>query len=162
TFAALVPAQMFLRVAPDGVSLREGWHRHGRRALALSWTLLFPLVHFIYFKRNWHAGQYVTGCPTLTQLRRIVAGLFGAISTDFAGTGLALAILAQVITQRQEGSSNGPSRTRWRLATWFTELLHAYRAALGAGALLVLGGVALYLPMDAISGRYTIPAVWGL
>jgi hypothetical protein len=28
--------------------------------------------------------------------------------------------------------------------------------------LLVLGGIAVYLPIPAMSGRYTMPAVWGL
>src|SRR5262249_42869981 len=32
TFAALVPVQLFLRLAPDRLPLREGWRRHGRRA----------------------------------------------------------------------------------------------------------------------------------
>src|SRR5262249_22933420 len=32
----------------------------------------------------------------------------------------------------------------------------------GGGALWGAGGAALSLPMDAVSGRYTMPAVWGL
>jgi hypothetical protein len=147
TFAALVPAQMFLRLAPDRMSLREGWRRHGRRALLLGLTLLAPLAHFVYFKLHWHPGQYATDGASLAQFRRSLAGLFGAISGDFVGPGLALAVVAQVVALRRRG-----------LAAW----IGSHRAALGAGALLVAGGVVLYLPVGGMSGRYAMPAVWGL
>ena len=41
-------------------------------------------------------------------------------------------------------------------------MLAEHRAAIAAGLLLAVGGVAVYLPMEAISGRYTMPAVWGV
>jgi hypothetical protein len=147
TFAALVPPQMFLRLAPDRMSLREGWRTHGRRALLLGLTLLAPLIHFVYFKRHWHPGQYTTNGASLAQLGRSLSGLFGAISGDLIGPGLALAVAAQVIALRR---------------SWLPAWLERHRAALGAGALLVVGGVALYLPMGGMSGRYAMPAVWGL
>ncbi|HKI32806.1 MAG TPA: hypothetical protein VKA46_13225 [Gemmataceae bacterium] len=149
TFAALVPAQMFLRLAPDQWPLREGWRRHGPRALLLSATLLAPLAHFVYFKRHWHPGQYTTDGATLGQLRRIVSSLFGAVSADFVGLGLLLAVVAQLVARR-------------RGAAWLTDILDRHRAALGAGALLLVGGVVLYLPVGTMSGRYSMPAVWGL
>jgi hypothetical protein len=153
TFAALVPAQMFLRLAPDQGTLREGWRRHGRRALLLGLTLIAPLAHFVYFKLHWHPGQYVTDGANTAQFRRIVSNLSGAISADFVGPGLALAVVAQVVG-------------RWRVAggpiRWFGEGIARQRAALGAGLLLVLGGTVLYLPVGNISGRYSMPAVWGL
>jgi hypothetical protein len=156
TFAALVPAQMFLRVAEDGMPLSEGWRRHGRRALVLSLTLLLPAVHFAYFKWNWHPGQYLTAGPTLGQGRRIFSALCGAVSVEWIGIGLALAVLAQLIPKV-------PRVNNRSLATaWLAGLMRGYRGALGAGAVLLVGGIAIYLPMDAISGRYTMPAVWGL
>jgi hypothetical protein len=148
TFAALVPAQMFLRLAPDQLPLRQGWRRHGRRVLLLGATLLAPLIHFVYFKLHWHPGQYTTDGATVAQLRRIISGLFGAISADFLGLGLVLAIAVQLIVLRP--------------TAWLTDTLARHRAALGAGALLLAGGVVLYLPVGAMSGRYSMPAVWGL
>jgi hypothetical protein len=147
TFAALVPAQMFLRLAPGRLPLREGWRRHGRRALLLGLTLLAPLAHFVYFKLHWHPGQYTTGGAGLAPLRRYLAGLFGAVSGDFVGAGLVLAVVAQVVALRR---------------SWPAALIGRHRAALGAGALLVAGGTVLYLPVGGLSGRYAMPAVWGL
>jgi hypothetical protein len=143
TFAALIPAQLFLRLAPDELPLRDGWRLHGRRALLLGSTLLAPAIHFVYFKLHWHPGQYTTEGATLAQLRRIISGLFGAISADFAGLGLVLAVVAQVVARSREA-------------------LGRHRAAFGAGALLLAGGIVLYLPIGAMSGRYSMPAVWGL
>src|SRR5207302_9740169 len=74
TFAALVPAQVLLRALPDGATLREGWRQHGRRALLLSVTLAAPIVHFVWFKLNWHPGQYAPQGPSLTQLGRMLRG----------------------------------------------------------------------------------------
>jgi hypothetical protein len=145
TFAALVPAQMFLRLAPDKLPLREAWRRHGRRALLLGLTLLAPVAHFVYFKLHWHAGQYTTDGATLAQVRRILSGLFGAMSPELVGGGLGLAVLAM-----------------WRARVPWAALAQRYRAALGAGALLLLGGIVLYIPIGALSGRYSMPAVWGL
>jgi hypothetical protein len=71
TFAALVPAQLFLRLAPDGMPLAQGWRKNRRPALLLCLTLLLPAAHFVYYKLHWHAGQYTTGGPSLTQLGRI-------------------------------------------------------------------------------------------
>jgi hypothetical protein len=147
TFAALVPAQMFLRLAPTRLPLRDGWRQHGRRALLLGLTLFAPLAHFVYFKLHWHPGQYTTGGAGLAQLRRYVVGLFGAVSGDFLGAGLVLAVVAQIVALRR---------------SWLPALIGRHRAALGAGALLIAGGTVLYLPVGGLSGRYAMPAVWGL
>src|SRR5262245_53401275 len=50
TFAALVPAQMLLRMTGGGLGLREGWRQHGRRACFLALTLMLPVVHYIVFR----------------------------------------------------------------------------------------------------------------
>jgi hypothetical protein len=41
-------------------------------------------------------------------------------------------------------------------------LLRRFRSAVGAGLLLAVLGVAIYLPFDGVAGRYTLPAAWGL
>lgn len=146
TFAALIPAQVFLRMLPDEMPIREAWRVHGRRALVLGLTLLAPIAHYIYFKMHWHPGQYDTAGPAAGQLRRYFFGLTGAVSLEYIGLGLLLALAVQVAR-------------RWE---WFADFFQRYRAALGAGLLLVMAGTVLYLPIPSMSGRYTMPAVWGL
>jgi hypothetical protein len=145
TYAALVPAQVFLRLASDRLSLRECWQRHGRRALLLGLTLLAPAVHYAYFKLNWHPGQYTPPGPSLAQLERLLRGLKGGIAFDFLGAGLMLTVL--VLLARR---------------TACLELARRHRAALLAGVLLMAAGMGVYLPMGVMSGRYTMPGVWGL
>jgi hypothetical protein len=140
TYVALIPAQVALRMFPEGLSWRDGCRAHGRRALLLALTLVLPVAHFVYFKLHWHPGQYETHGPSVAQLGRILNSLKGAIGLDFLGVGLAL-VLA-VVWKRAESPGT---------------------AVPGLSALLLLlAGVVVYLPMDMISGRYTMPAVWGL
>lgn len=146
-FAALVPAQVALRLLPDGVPLREAWRRNGPRALALALTLVLPAAHFVYFKLHWHPGQYATGGPSLEQAGRILSGLKGAVGLDFVGAGLALAAVAIAVQSP-------------RIA--IRELSARHRAAVVAALLLLAAGFAVYLPMGMMSGRYTMPGVWGL
>ena len=159
TFAALVPAQMFLRLAPDGQLTWEAWRRRGPAALLLSLTLLLPVGHFIYFKTHWHPGQYTPGGPSAAQLGRYLVALQGAVSLEYIGLGVVLSLVALAAYQRSLWAG-GSRVVALGAALWRTA--GRCRAALGAAALLLLAGVAVYLPMDAISGRYTMPAVWGL
>ncbi|QEL14189.1 hypothetical protein [Limnoglobus roseus] len=142
TFVALIPAQVALRMFPDGLTLRDGWRRNGWRALALALTVVLPAVHFVYFKLNWHPGQYVPQKPSVEQFVRVLSSLKGAIGLDFLGAGLALALTCVVI-QRAEHPS-------------------VAAGGLLAAPLLIAAGVVVYLPMDMMSGRYAMPGVWGL
>jgi hypothetical protein len=144
TFAALVPAQVLLRIAPDGRDWRAGWRLHGRRACFLALTLLLPVGHYIYFKLNWHAGQYTTRPDWLGQLGRMLSAVQGAISADFLAPGLVLAVLTLFL-------AGGGLRPLWE----------SYRGACLAGLALLVFGIGIYLPIGAISGRYAMPAVWG-
>ena len=177
TFAALVPVQVALRMWPEGLSLREAWARNGRRALALGVTLLLPAAHFVYFKLHWHPGQYETHGPSLAQLGRILGGLKGAMSLEFMGAGVALALAAVWVGRKnltpQPPSLRGkgePDQASSPLAppsllgkgAGGVRFFITYRPALTCAALLLAGGVAMYLPMAMISGRYAMPAVWGL
>jgi hypothetical protein len=152
-FAALVPAQVALRMWPEGLSLREAWRHNGWRSLALAVTLGVPAVHFVYFKRHWHPGQYETHGPTLAQLGRILSALKGAMSLEYVAAGVVLAGVAVWLAGRSRGESPG---------TAVPGLVSSHRPALLCAALLLLGGVVMYLPMAMISGRYSMPAVWGL
>ena len=141
TFAAIIPAQVALRMLSDDLGSREAWRKHGFRALALAATLALPVAHFIYFKLNWHPGQYRPPGPSLAQLGRVLSALKGGMGLDFLGAGVALALVV---------AARGWS------------LVRECRAAVVCGTLLAVCGAALYLPMDDMSGRYTMPAVWGL
>jgi hypothetical protein len=167
TFAALVPAQLLLRVASNGEPLRSGWKHHGRRASLLALTLLIPIGHYIFFTANWQPGQYETGGPSWTQFGGMLRAVKGAVGVDFIGPGLAVAALAVLMngagnaslrenTGRQQVLSllrraRAPSRMLWE----------RHRAVLLAGFLLFIFGIAIYLPIGAVSARYSMPAVWG-
>jgi hypothetical protein len=152
TFAALVPAQVALRMWPEGLTLREAWNRNGRRSMALGVTLLMPTIHFVYFKLHWHPGQYETHGPSAAQLGRIASSLKGAVSLDFTGAGVVLALAAVWLARTRAES----------LGTAVPGLCRTHRPALLCAALLLAGGVFVYLPMSMMSGRYAMPAVWGL
>jgi hypothetical protein len=159
TFAALIPAQMFLRFAQDDLSLRQGWRRHRARALLLSTTVLLPIAHLIYFKLHWHPGQYTTNSPSFANLLMILSGYKGGISLELLGAGLFLALLlvAAALWRRQVDAS-------WRVAVAGAGggLWSEYRAAVGSACLLIGAGVVVYLPVGAMSGRYVMPGIWGV
>lgn len=146
TFAAVVPAQIALRLFPDGVPLADGWRANRVRAAAYLLPLAMPAAHFVYFKLNWHPGQYETPGPSLEQVGRFAAWLKGAAGLDFLGAGLALVGVALWLD---------------RSNTNFRDFLTANRAAVGCGVLLFAAGTAVYLPLPMVAARYTMPAIWG-
>jgi hypothetical protein len=150
TFAALVPAMLALRLWPDGVTLRDGLRRNWLAAAAYLLPLAVPAAHFVYFKLNWHAGQYETPGPTLDQAGRMASWLKGAAGLDFLGAGLALVLLALWYARRR---SSPPVATGGLAPT--------SRAALLCGVLLLVAGYLIYLPVPIGAARYTMPAVWG-
>jgi hypothetical protein len=156
TFAALVPAQMVLRVLADGLPLREAVRRHGRSACLLMLPLLMPVIHFIVYKLNWHPGQY-TMSPSLAQLQRMLGAIAGAVSLDFLGPGLALAALALVVARFRGGKDVAGPVDAAGEGFW-----QRHRAACVAGAALLIPGIGIYLPFGSVAGRYTMPAVWGV
>lgn len=143
-FVALIPAQLALRLCPDGWNLREGLRLRGPHAAALLAPIVPFAIHFVYFKLNWHAGQYQPPGPSWGQLVRYLNGLKGAVSLDFVGAGIGLAVVALLLLRSA------------------SEVWRKHSTAVVAGGLLLLAGIVIYLPMDGVSGRYTMPAVWGL
>lgn len=162
TFGALLPAQMFLRLGIGQLPLSEGLRRHGWRALMLGATMVAPVAHFIYFKMHWHPGQYVTSPPTTAQGLRILRCLAGAMSVDFLGVGIALCGAAVLAARWRSGRTERISAPGALPANGSLTWVREFPGAVGAGLLLTLAGAAVYLPMDAISPRYSMPAVWGL
>ncbi len=144
TFVALVPAQIALRLFPDGVSLRDGWRANRWRAAAYLLPLALPAAHFVYFKLNWHPGQYETPGPTVDQVGRFASWMKGAAGLDFLGVGIA-GVLGALAWNRVN----------------VREFLVTHRAAVLAGGLLLAAGSAVYLPLPMMAARYTMPAIWG-
>lgn len=150
TFAALVPAMLALRLWPDGVALRDGLRRNWLAATAYLLPLAVPAAHFVYFKLNWHAGQYETPGPSLAQAGRMANWLKGTAGLDFLGAGVALVFIS---LWRAHRCSSPPVATGGLAST--------HRAALLCGTLLLGAGFVVYLPVPIAAARYTMPAVWG-
>jgi hypothetical protein len=101
TFAAVVPAQMLLRMTAGGLGPWAGWKHHGRRACLLALVLLLPIGHYLYFKFHWHPGQYPLQGGSWVILGKMLRAVAGAVSFDFMGVGLALALLAVVLPEKR-------------------------------------------------------------
>jgi hypothetical protein len=151
TFAAMVPAQMLLRIWPDGQSWREGWRLRGVRAMPLALTLIVPVAHFLIFKAGWHEGQYRVGAPSPERAAGIARVIWNAAGAPYLAAGVVLAVVA--IATRADPLRPSALTPIWR----------RHRGALIAGLLLLLCGAAIYLPVNGgTSGHYAIPAVWGI
>jgi hypothetical protein len=147
TFASLVPAQVALRLLPDGEGLRKGWRRGRWAAAAYLLPLALPAAHFVYFKMHWHPGQYETPGPSLAQLGHFLRWVKGTAGLDFLGVGVALTAYAVWRGQDPRAAAR--------------ELFAAHRAAVVCGVLLFVCGTLVYLPLPMVAARYTMPAVWG-
>lgn len=146
-FIALLPGMLLLRLFAgnsEPTTLRESLRRHGRGAVILSLTLLMPMIHYIVFRLTWHPGQYTTGQLSFVQFKQIVWVVCKGISLEFAGVGLALVVAAVCLTP---GLATG--------------LVRRHGVALLAGAVTLIAGVVVYLPLNGTSLRYCMPAVWG-
>jgi hypothetical protein len=151
TFAALVPAQLYLRMYADGAPWREGLLQHGRRAAILALTLLLPIGHYVYFRSHWHPGQYPPTGVTLAQFGRMLSALVGAMSAEFMAVGLIATFLVICFAANRVRETRAPLEDSGR------------GEPVGmTAALLFLSGFIVYLPIPTVSGRYTMPAVWGL
>jgi hypothetical protein len=163
-FAALVPAQVYVRIYADGAGWREGIRAHGKRAALLSLTLLLPIAHYIYFVLHWHEGQYLSSKPTLVHLGQQLRSLAGAESIDFLGPGFGLAIVALWMGSHRpaSGSPDGSAWTCPSSCQGMPTQSRGHGTPVLAGLLLLTAGLAAYLRIPGISGRYTMPGVWGL
>jgi hypothetical protein len=150
TFAAVVPAAVLLRLTGNGLSLREGWRRHWLGATAVGLTLLVPLAHFLVLQLSPQDHTYKVHFTWL-QVPRYLRALASAANWQYVVLGLLLPLLALGIARRKRTAG-----------TPATPLAQRFRPALGTGLLLTAAGIGIYLPIDGVSGRYTMPAVWGL
>ena len=144
TFAALIPAIVYMRLVGGGLSLRDGLRKHFWTAGVYALTLIYPVTHFILFKLNPSVSSYSTGFDP-NQLPRFLKSLTGGMSRDVMAPGL-IAIFAAIVIARRRGVDLQMAQ---------------YRTAIVAGLLLLAAGTAVYLPINGVAGRYTIPAIWG-
>ncbi len=91
TFAAIVPAQIALRLWHDELPFREAGRRAKWRVALFLIPLALPVGHFAYFQLNWHPGQYEVTGPRAAQFVRFLVCLKGAAGLDLLGAGIALA-----------------------------------------------------------------------
>lgn len=154
TFAALVPAMLALRLLPDGVRLTAAVRANAGRVPVYLAPLLLPAAHFVYFKLNWHPGQYETPGPSLGQLGKMLGWLKGAAGADFLGVGVGLMLVVVWRARRSARQTQVETRPPTRPGH--------YRALMVAAGLLLAAGVAVYLPLPMMAARYTMPAVWGV
>ena len=142
TFAAIVPAQVALRMWPTALTSREAWRKHGFRALALASVLALPVgaLHLLQVELAPRPVP-VRRVRRSRSSARVLSALKGGMGLDFLGAGVALATVVAAARVR---------------------CVRECRAAVVCGVLLAGCGAVAYLPMDDMSGRYTMPAVWGL
>ena len=141
TFIALLPAMLALRLWPRGRTWSESIDANRVALGAYLLPVLLPLGHFCYFQTHWHAGQYETPGPSWGQAKQIACWLKGASGLDFLGAGLGVAVVPSLLA-RGAFTRNSP--------------------ALACAGLLLVAGFCIYLPVNIMCGRYTMPAVWGL
>jgi hypothetical protein len=158
-FMVIVPAQVLLRIAPDGTDILAGLRKHWLAAVFLASTLLLPFGHLLAYSAQWRPGQYTYGAPTLDGVRRVVFGYFKAMGLLFLAPALVLAVLALAGSKRQSGRT-GTIITATQCG--LIDVYRAHRAAFLAGALLAAGGAAVYLPVGVGGGRYSLPGTLGL
>jgi hypothetical protein len=160
TMAALVPAQLLLRAAPHGEPLGTALRARAVRLAALASPLLIPAGHFLWFQANHRPGQYEIEW-SLRQLEKMFWCVAGAASLrDMMLPAMLLALAG--IGWRAAGRCSGIARV-W-CAPWTAPAVvwARYPVACRAGTALLLCGVAVYLPIPAAAGRYSMPAVWGV
>jgi hypothetical protein len=160
TFAAIVPAQLLLRAAPEGVDLFRGISKHRLALLFLGSALLLPVVHIVLFSATPHGpASYVMGFPTWRGVRVILNGYMQATSLPFLAPALAIAVAA--LTDQTHRTA-GAATIFASLGAAMRDMFQAHRAAFLAGGLLAAAGAAIYMPMNVGGGRYTVPGVIGL
>jgi len=171
-YVALLPAMLFLRLLPDGVTFRDGWRANRARAAIYLLPMLLPIAHFVYIKLHPQPCHYGTPGPTWEQAGRFLSWFKGAAGLDYLGAGMAIVLgvlfiktsprlAALVDPLHNEEQTAACSPTPWRRGGCGVKFIE-HRAGIGAALLLLISGFIIYLPVAIMTGRYTMPAVWGM
>lgn len=147
-FVAVLPAQLLLRAWSDDLAILPCIRRNWFGLILLALPLALPVGHFLYFQQAVHGhSEYQVTAPGLEQFQRMARGVLLAGGADFLGAGFILAGLAMLF---EPAARRGAFRSR---------------RAIAAGALLLLTGIAVYMPVIGArnpAGRYTLPAALGM
>ena len=152
--------QVILRLIADGSGLRQGLQRHGWRALLLSLTLVFPVVHYVLYRLNWHPGMYVTGGITWKQTIGMLLAWREQCSFDLMAPGLIVAAVALCLGCVGTVSSGQFGRLFVPDGCHPDRLPHHLAVlppCMSAGLALLVFGVGINLPFGGVAGRYTMP-----
>lgn len=149
-FVGIIPAQMFLRVCHPELSLWAGIKQFGWRAAVLSLVVIFPVTHFVCYRLTMHANRYQMPFD-IGQMPRLLSAFLGSMNKDFLGPAVIAALLLVTIAQMRGWMPNLTIAERLRM-----------RASLGAGLILFILGYGVYVPINGVAGRYTMPGAWGL
>lgn len=156
TFAAVVPAQVLLRIIAGGLPWRQALRCHGPRAVMLSCTLVLPVTHYILFRLQDHPGQYAESF-SWAQIGRMLKSVAGAASLELVGPCFVLVGLLCWLDNKRNPGPGYDAEGQARTDAWRT-----YRPAILTGLVLLTLGVGVYSRFGGAAGRYTIPAVWGV
>jgi hypothetical protein len=146
TFVGILPAMLYLRTISTDEPWRTAIRKRAWVILSYSIPLLLPVGHFIYFKLHPQPCHYQTPGPSWQQVGRYLSWFKGGAGLDAIGLGLGVIALSFAIHRVRVGA---------------IAMEPGARSAIVAAGLLLLGGSLVYLPVAIMTGRYTMPAVWG-
>lgn len=161
TFVALLPPMLFLRMGGSG------WRVHGWRAAIYLTPMLMPAIHFVYFKMHPGPCHYETPGPSWEQAKQFALWLKGTAGVDFLAVGVMLVLIVMGWQKWMTFSPPAalPQRGEGKKGTSVCCHVSGSSVAIspiGVGLLLLISGFVVYLPVNIMCGRYTIPAVWGV
>lgn len=154
TFVALIPPMILLRTWGGVDDLRA------KVLLAAGYTLPAALAvgHLVYLKLHPGPCHYDTPGPSWHQAGEFASWLKGTAGVDFLGVGvLAVAGVLGWTRWRRYLTPSPPLSMNGEGSEVRTAIL-----PLAFGLLLLVSGFVVYLPVDIMCGRYTMPAVWGV
>lgn len=148
-FMACIPALVIFRLWRDGCSLRESWAREWKGAGWLATTALLPLAHIAYLAiQPPLTDRYAMSEPSTARLLWMADVVRLSGGSDFVGLAVVLATIGCVCDSAARRQVFSP----------------AHRNVAIAGISILACGMLVYVPIIQwrASGRYSIPAVWGL
>ncbi len=148
TFVALIPPMILLRTWTGGVGLR------GKVLTAAVYAapVLLAVGHLLYVKAHPGPCHYDTPGPSWRQAGQFASWLKGAAGLDFLGVGVVLVLGYVFVAASRRRASESETRS---------PAARGYAPPIATALALLLAGFVVYLPVDIMCGRYTMPAVWG-
>jgi hypothetical protein len=140
-----------------GLTPWAGLRRHWLAALAHGSALLLPVGHLIALKLDPSPKEYTIPGISWESVSLWPKALLASFGFSYLVAALVLLAVAFWRAYQSGALATDQSRTDPPLAIragWVQKVV--------AALLLIVAGVGIYLPMPpGVSGRYTVPAVWG-